>query len=93
MDFSSAVKWAIRIVTAASIIAILIALLSAITVPATPVGNALTGFETIIGVFYYFVPSATVLFPLIISMWGLSFLVFVTDWGLMALKTVWRTSA
>lgn len=93
MDFSGAVKWGIRIVTAAAIFALILVLLQSITIPLTPVNDALKGLDTILGVFYYFVPTATVLFPLIIAMWGLSFVVFLTRWGLIGLRTLWKTSA
>lgn len=93
MDFSGAVKWGIRIVTAAAIFALILVILTSITIPFTPVAGALDGLGTVLAVFYYFVPTASVLFPLMLSMWGLAFVVFATRWAIIGLRTLWRTSA
>lgn len=93
MDFSGVIKWGIRIVTAATIFSLILVILTSITIPFTPVASALDGLSIILGVFYYFVPSASVLFPLMLAMWGLSFIIFATRWAIIGLRTLWRTSA
>lgn len=92
MDFSGAVKWGIRIVTAAAIIAGLMFILSAITIPVVASDAILSAFNTAISMFYYYVPAASVLFPLMVSMWGLSFIILVTEYAMIGLRTVWKTS-
>lgn len=93
MDFSGAVKWGIRIVTAAAIFAVILLLLTTITIPMTSMAGVFDGFSTVIAVFYYYVPSAVVLFPLMLGMYGLAFIVFATKWAIIGLRTLWKTSA
>lgn len=93
MDFSGAVKWGIRIVTAAAIFSLILVILTSITIPFTPLAGVFDGLSTVLGIFYYFVPTASVLFPLMLAMWGLSFVIFTTRWAIIGLRTLWRTSA
>ncbi len=69
MDFSVAVKWGIRIVTAAAIFSLILVILTSITIPLTPLAGVFDGLSTVLGIFYYFVPTASVLFPLMLAMW------------------------
>lgn len=92
MDFSGAVKWGIRIVTAVAIIAGLIFVLSAITIPIVASDTILSMFDIAISMFYYYVPTASVLFPLMTAMWGLSFIILATEYAMIGLRTVWKTS-
>lgn len=92
MDFSGAIKWAIRIATAVGLLALIIVILSSITFPATSVDSIVSGLSTGLGMFYYFVPSAQVLFPLCLSLWGLSFTVLGIRFAVIGLRTLWKTS-
>lgn len=92
MDFSGLAKWTIRIATAGLIIGVILGVLSAITLPVAAISGFLDGFDTIISIFYYYVPAATVLFPLFLSMWGLSFVVLALRVSIMGLHTLWKTS-
>lgn len=92
MDFSGAVKWGIRIVTAVAIIAGLLFVLSAITIPIVAADSILAMFNTAVSMFYYFVPTATILFPLMVAMWGLGFIILATEYAMIGLRTVWKTS-
>lgn len=92
MDFSGAVKWGIRIVTAAAIISALLFILTAITLPVVATDNILSAFDIAVSMFYYYVPIASILFPLILSMWGLTFIVLVTEYAMFGLRTIWKTS-
>ena len=92
MDFSGAVKWGIRIVTAAAIISGLLFVLSAITLPVVATDNILSAFDVAVSMFYYYVPSASILFPLMLSMWGLSFVILATEYAMIGLRTIWKTS-
>lgn len=92
MDFSGLAKWTIRIATAGLIIGSLLGILSAITLPTAAVSGFLDGFDIVISIFYYYVPAASVLFPLFLSMWGLSFIVLLLKISIMGLHTLWKTS-
>ena len=92
MDFSGSVKWGIRIVTAVAIIAGLLFVLSAITIPVVAADSILSMFNTAVAMFYYYVPTATVLFPLMVAMWGLGFIILATEYAMIGLRTVWKTS-
>lgn len=92
MDFSSSIKWGIRIATGVAIMAALIFVLSAVPIPVVASTNILSMFNTAISIFYYYVPTASSLFPVMIAMWGLSFIILVAEYGLIGLRTLWKTS-
>lgn len=92
MDFSGSIKWAIRIATAVALVALIIVVLSSITFPASVLDSVVNGLSTGLGMFYYFVPSAQVLFPLCLSLWGLSFTILGIRFAVIGLRTLWKTS-
>lgn len=92
MDFSGMIKWGLRITAAAGIIVAIMFILSAVSIPALPASTFLSGLDTVIAIFYYYVPTATVLWPLMLSLWGLSFLILATKFAIIGLRTLWRTS-
>lgn len=92
MDFSTSIKWGIRIVTASAMIAALIFVLGSIPIPNVASTNILSMLNTAISIFYYYVPAAASLFPVMVAMWGLSFIILAAEYGLIGLRTVWKTS-
>lgn len=92
MDFSGSIKWAIRIATAVALVALVIVILSSITFPSSSFDFIVNGLSTGLGMFYYFVPSAKVLFPLCLSLWGLSFTILGIRFAVIGLRTLWKTS-
>lgn len=92
MDFSSSIKWGIRIATGVAIMAALIFVLTAVPIPVIASTNILTMLNKAISIFYYYVPAASTLFPVMLSMWGLSFVILVAEYGLIGLRTLWKTS-
>lgn len=92
MDFSGMVRWGIRITVAVSLVAAFMFILSAISLPAVPAAAFLDGFDTIISIFYYYVPAATFLFPLMTAMWALSFVILTTKFAIIGLRTLNKTS-
>lgn len=92
MDFSGTAKWVIRIATAAALLALIIVILSSIQLPATSVDFIVNGLSTALGMFYYFVPTASVLFPLCLGLWALSFTILGIRYAVIGLRTLWKTS-
>lgn len=92
MDFSGSIKWAIRIATAVALVALIIVILSSVTFPSYVLDPVVNGLSTGLGMFYYFVPSAQVLFPLCLSLWGLSFTILGIRFAVIGLRTLWKTS-
>lgn len=92
MDFSGAVKWAIRIATAVALLALIIVVLSSITFPAATVTDIVNGLGSALSMFYYFVPTGSVLFPLCLSLWGVSFVILGIRYAVIGLRTLWKTS-
>lgn len=92
MDFSGTAKWVIRIATAAALLVLIVVILSSITFPATAVTEFVNGLSSALGMFYYFVPTASVLFPLCISLWALSFTILGIRYAVIGLRTLWKTS-
>lgn len=92
MDFSGTAKWVIRIATATALFVLIVVILSSITFPATSVEYIVNGLSTGLGMFYYFVPSGKVLFPLCLGLWGLSFTILGIRYAVIGLRTLWKTS-
>lgn len=92
MDFSGTAKWVIRIATAAALFVLIIVILSSITFPATTVTDVVNGLSSALSMFYYFVPSGSVLFPLCLGLWGLSFTILGIRYAVIGLRTLWKTS-
>lgn len=92
MDFSGSIKWAIRIATALALIALIIVILGSIQFPAVSVDYVVNGLSTGLAMFYYFVPNGQVLFPLCLTLWGLSFTILGIRYAVIGLRTLWKTS-
>lgn len=92
MDFSGAIKWAIRIATAVALIALIIVFLASVQFPSTSVDSIVNGLSTGLAMFYYFVPNGQVLFPLCVTLWGLSFTILGIRYAVIGLRTLWKTS-
>lgn len=92
MDFAPTTKWIIRIATAAALFVLIVVILSSVTFPATVVTEVVNGLSSALSMFYYFVPSGTVLFPLCLGLWGLSFTILGIRYAVIGLRTLWKTS-
>lgn len=92
MDFSSSIKWGIRIATAVALFALIIVILGSISFPATSVDYVINGLSTGLAMFYYFVPTGQVLFPLCVGLWGLGFTILGIRYAVIGLRTLWKTS-
>lgn len=92
MDFSGMIKWGIRIATAVALFALIVVILSSITFPSASVDYIVNGLSTGLGMFYYFVPSGQVLFPLCLTLWGLGFTILGIRYAVIGLRTLWKTS-
>lgn len=92
MDFSGTAKWVIRIATSAALFVLIIVILSSVTFPATVVTDVVNGLSSALSMFYYFVPSGQVLFPLCIGLWALSFTILGIRYAVIGLRTLWKTS-
>ena len=86
------IKWGIRIATAVALFALIIVVLSSITFPSASVDYITSGLSTGLGIFYYFVPSGKVLFPLCLTLWGLGFTILGIRYAVIGLRTLWKTS-
>lgn len=92
MDFSGTIKWGIRIATAVGLLALIIVILASVTFPASSVDYIINGLSTGLAMFYYFVPSAKILFPLCLSLWALSFTILGIRYAVIGLRSLWKTS-
>lgn len=92
MDFSGTAKWVIRIATAVALLALIIVILASVQFPAFAVDSIVNGLSTGLSMFYYFVPTGQVLFPLCLGLWGLSFTILGIRYAVIGLRTLWKTS-
>nr|AXH73716.1 MAG: hypothetical protein [uncultured bacterium] len=92
MDFSGTAKWVIRIATATALFVLIIVILSSVTFPSTVVTDVVNGLSSSLSMFYYFVPTGSVLFPLCLGLWGLSFTILGIRYAVIGLRTLWKTS-
>lgn len=92
MDFAPTLKWIIRIATAAALIVLIVVILNSITFPAVSVDSIISGLASGLAIFYYYVPTGNVLFPLALSLWGLSFTILGIRYAVIGLRTLWKTS-
>lgn len=92
MDFSGSAKWIIRIATATALVVAIVVILSSVTFPSTVIDSITNGLSSALSMFYYFVPSASVLFPLALGLWALSFTILGIRYAVIGLRTLWKTS-
>lgn len=92
MDFSGTAKWVIRIATAAALIVLIVVILTAVQFPAVVATSLVNGLSSALSMFYYFVPTGSVLFPLCLGLWALSFTILGIRYAVIGLRTLWKTS-